>query len=104
MATKQDRYTPVEEYQVGNIHLYIEDYKDGAPKSAHFFPDHYKERYHCWVNGGGLGTHNTLPEARKELLRWAKLRLAEDIKKYEQSVKLKSQLKSVKSLSKFARK
>ena len=69
----------LEEYQIANMNLSIEDYKQKPRKGeSHFFPRASHKRYFCWVNGGGLGEADTLGGAREILFGWATARLDED--------------------------
>lgn len=86
--------TKLETYKVANMELSIEDYKQKLPKGeSHFFADRPHKRYHCWVNGGGLGQADTLEEARKVLFDWATARLNEAIYKLNEDLFIRLQAK-----------
>ena len=70
----------LEEYKIAHMNFSIEDYKQKPKKDEHhFFADRPHKRYHCWVNGGGLGEADTIEEARQILFQWANDRINEDI-------------------------
>lgn len=70
----------IETYQVKDMELSIEDYKDKTAK--HFMSDRPHKRYYCWCNGGGLGEASTLEEARQKLFDYVMDRLHDGVKKF----------------------
>jgi len=84
----------LEVYKVANMELSIEDYKQKPKKGEyHFFADRPHKRYHCWVNGGGLGQSDSLEDARIILFDWATARLDEDIFKFSEQLFIRLQAK-----------
>ena len=84
----------LEKYKIADMDLSIEDYKQKPKKGEHhWFADRPHKRYHCWVNGGGLGEADTLEEARQILFQWATDRIDEAIYKLNESLYVRLQAK-----------
>jgi hypothetical protein len=66
----------IEEYQVAGLHLGIEDFNSPG---IHFMPKMHKERYLCWVGGGGFGRAKTLDTARRKIYEYIVDRLGQEL-------------------------
>jgi hypothetical protein len=81
----------VEEYKIANMRFGIEDYKQ--KRKGHFMPDLPHKRYHCWVNGGGIGQADTLQEARQIIFQLAIDNLDANIYKLTEDLFIRLQAK-----------
>lgn len=65
----------VEEFTILDCPYGIEDYADGKPKNDHFMPSDFKagkrKRFNCWTGGCGIGSFDTIEEARLRLVAHA---------------------------------
>lgn len=67
-----------EQYELAGSTYGIEDYEQPG---KHFMPDLATHRFHCWLNGCGIGYHDTLQEARLHIFGYAIKRLGSEVRK-----------------------
>ena len=73
-----------ETYEFADTTYGIEDHEQPGD---HFFPQDYasgkSKRFHNWCGGGGIGSHDTLREARIHLLNYALSKFDNEVKKIQ---------------------
>lgn len=72
----------------GCPNLGIEDYDDGLPDEQHFMRGEAKKRFQLWSGGCGIGTADTIEEARRKIFDYAMQYLSDEKFKANQKLNL----------------